>query len=68
VHVSVDNPGVLGSLCLFEPELCQLHQKGVTMSDGLVDAEKTVTLVIRNQGVEPVLLEEGKVIGHLQSN
>ena len=48
--------------------LSTLVTKGVTMSDGLVDAEKTVTLVIRNQGVEPVLLEEGKVIGHLQSN
>ena len=62
----VDNPEVLGSLSLFEPELHHLHKKGVTMSDGLVDAERPITLVIRNQGVGPVLLEAGNVVGYLQ--
>ena len=67
VRVSVDCPSMLNSLCIFEPELCHLHKKGVTMSDGLVDVGKHMTLTIRNQGAEPVLLEEGDVIGYLQS-
>ena len=67
VRVSVDCPSKFNSLCIFEPELCHLHKKGVTMSDGLVDVGKYITLIVRNQGAEPVVLEEGDIIGHLQS-
>ena len=67
VRVSVDCPSRLNSLCIFEPELCHLHKKGVTMSDGLVDIGEYITLIIRNQGAEPVLLEEGDIIGYLRS-
>ena len=37
------------------------------MSDGLVDTGEYITLIIRNQGAEPVLLEEGDIIGYLRS-
>ena len=67
VRVSVDCPSRLNSLCIFEQELCHLHKTGVTMSDGLVDIGEYITLIIRNQGAEPVLLEEGDIIGYLQS-
>ena len=67
VHVSVDAPEVFPeSLYVFEPQLSNLHLNGVTMADGLVDVKRVVTLVIRNQGVEPVLLEGGHVMGYLQ--
>ena len=67
VHVSVDAPELFPeSLCVFEPQLSNLHLNGVTMADRLVDVKRVVTLVIRNQGVEPVLLEGGHVMGYLQ--
>ena len=63
---SVDNPEIFGSLCLFEPNLPELHRKGVTMSDDLVDAQGAATLLMNNQEVEPFLLEVDNVIGHLK--
>jgi len=48
VRASVDNPELFGSVCLFEPNLPELHRKGVTMSDGLVDAQGAVTLLMNN--------------------
>jgi len=49
VRVSVDNSKLYGSLCLFEPFLSSLHKMGVTMSDGLVDAQGAITLLMKNQ-------------------
>ena len=57
VCVSVDNPELFGSLCLFEPVLDSLHKMGVTMLDALVDVQGVITLLVRSQGTEPVLLE-----------
>ena len=36
------------------------------MSNGLVDVGKYITLIMRNQRAEPVVLEEGDIIGYLQ--
>ena len=66
VRVSVDNPELFGSLCLFEPVLGSLHKMGVTMSDALVDVQGVITLLVRNQGTEPVLLERDSVVGCLE--
>jgi len=63
VRVSMDNSKLYGSLCLFEPFLTSLHKMGVTMSDCLVDAQEVITLLMRNQGAEPVLLEGDIVVG-----
>ena len=65
VHASVDNLEFFGSVCLFEPCLLELHCKGVAMYDELGDATRAMTLLMNNQGVEPVQLELN-VIGHFK--
>ena len=50
VRASVENSELIGSVCLFEPDLSRLHQKRITMSDRLEDGETTVTLLVNNQG------------------
>jgi len=66
VCVSVNNLELFGSLCLFEPVLDSLHKIGVTMSDALVDVQGVITLLVRNQETEPVLLERDSVVGCLE--
>jgi len=65
VRASVGNSELIGSVCLFEPDLSRLHQKEITMSDELVNGEKTVTLLVNNQGAEPVQLEADSIISQL---
>ena len=68
VRVEMTKPGVTGETCLFEPAVQQLGSRGLTMADALVGVgdEREATLVVANAGVEPVLLEEGDVVGSLQ--
>jgi len=65
VRVSMDDSKLYDSLCLFEPFLSSLHKMGVTISSGLVDAQGAITLLMKNQGAEPVLLERDIVVGCL---
>ena len=67
VRVAVDHEADLGSTLLFEPNLPQLHNKGVTMSDALIDNDKVATMIIQNRGVEPVILDQGCVMGYAHS-
>ena len=62
----MNNLELFGSLCLFEPVLDSLYKMGVTMSDALVDVQGVITLLVRNQGTEPVLLESYSVVGRLK--
>ena len=39
---------------------------GATVSDGLVDAQGIITLLMKNQGAEPVLLKGDVVVGCLE--
>ena len=68
VHVEAMDPEMTGETYLFEPAVQKLERKGLTMADALVgiEREKQATLVVANTGVEPVLLEEGDVVGSLQ--
>ena len=52
--------------CIFEPELQNLQQKGLSMADALVEPGDRMTLLITNRGAEPVQLEVGEVVGRLQ--
>jgi len=56
-----------GSTLLFEPNLSQLHQKGITLSDVLIDNEKVATVIVHNQEVEPVTLDQGYLMGYAHS-
>ena len=67
VRVTVDQNVASGSTLLFEPNLPQLHQKGITMSDALIDNNKVATVIVQNQGVEPVILNQGYVMGYAHS-
>ena len=67
VCVAVDCNTALDTTLLFEPELAQLHKSGVTMCDSLIDNGEMATMVIQNRGVEPVLLDKGYVVGHVES-
>ena len=68
VRVEVSNSEVTGEMCLFEPATQELGGRGLTMADALVGVGENMeaTLVVANTNVEPVLLEEGDVIGSLQ--
>ena len=68
VRVEVSNSEVTGEMCLFEPATQELGGRGLTMADALVGVGEKMeaTLVVANTSVEPVLLEEGDVIGSLQ--
>ena len=68
VRVTVADRNVAsGSTLFFEPNLSQLHQKGITMSDALIDNEKASTMIVHNQGVEPVILDQGYLMGYAHS-
>ena len=68
VRVTVADRNVAsGSTLLFEPNLSQLHQKGITMSDALIDNEMVATMIVHNQGVEPVILDQGYLMGYAHS-
>ena len=67
VHVAVDCNTALDTTLLFEPELAQLHKRGVTMCDSLIDNGEMATMVIQNRGMEPVILDKGCVVGHVGS-
>ena len=54
--------------CLFEPEIPTLGQQGISAADALVELnpkQNKATLVLANHGVEPVLLDEDKILGTL---
>ena len=55
--------------CLFEPALETLHAKGLSMADAVVEVKDGggMNLIISNRGREPVLLEEGEVLGELHT-
>lgn len=61
IHVEIDGQVV-------EPELQTLGKRGLSMADAVVGVGggRNTTLVISNQGTEPVQLEEGVVLGRLQ--
>ena len=67
VRVAVDHDAALGFTLLFELNLPQLHNRGVTMSDALIDNDKVATMIIQNRGVEPVILDQGCVMGYAHS-
>ena len=67
VRVTVDQNVASGFTLLFEPNLPQLHQKGITMSDALIDNNKVATVIVQNQGVEPVILDQGYIMGYAHS-
>ena len=64
--------GVRDSDCLFEPALrvlhVILHAKGLSMADAVVEVGdgNAVNLVVANRSTEPVLLQEGEVLGEIQ--
>lgn len=68
VCVEVTDSRVTGRTCLFEPAVQKLQDRGLTMADALVRVgrENQATVVVANTSVEPVLLEEGAVMGNLQ--
>ena len=68
IRVEIDGKIGDGGTSLFEPDLQALSQKGLSMADAVVGVGdgKGTTLVISNQGTEPVQLEEGVVLGRLQ--
>ena len=37
------------------------------MSDALIDNDKVATVIVQNQGVEPVILDQGYVMGYAHS-
>ena len=45
VWVAVDHDAALGSTLFFEPNFPQLHNRGVTMSDALIDNDKAATMI-----------------------
>ena len=66
--MEVSDPEVNGEVCLFEPAARHLKWRGLQLADALVGVGDSgeSTLVIANSGQEPVVLEEGDVIGSLQ--
>ena len=67
VRVAVNRNTALDTTLLFEPELAQLHKRGVTMCDSLIDNGEIATMVIQNRDMEPVILDKGYVVGHVES-
>ena len=68
VCVKVNNSEVTGETYLFEPTAHQEEHQGLLMPDALVGVrgDGEATLVIANAGAQPVILEEGNVMGRLQ--
>ena len=67
IQAGLEGLGVRGSDCLFEPALRVLHAKGLSMADVVVEVGDGdgVNLVIANLSTEPVLLQEGVVLGEM---
>ena len=65
LQVKTSSPRVSGETCLFEPVAQPWWYRGLSVPD-MVDDTGETTLVVANTHVEPVLLGEGDVIGHLQ--
>ena len=68
IRAGLEGLGVRGSDCLFEPALTVLRAKGLSMADAVVEVcdSDGVNLVIANLSTEPVLLQEGEVLGEIQ--
>ena len=68
IRAGLEGLGVRGSDCLFEPALRVLHAKGLSTADAVVEVGDGdgVNLVIANLSTEPVLLQEGEVLGEIQ--
>ena len=57
VRVAINRNAALDTTLLFEPELAQLHKRGVTMCDSLIDNSEMATMVI---------LDRNYVVGHVE--
>ena len=66
IRVDHDVTEAPSQTCIFEPELQNLQQKGLSMADALVEPGDRMTLLITNCRAEPIQLEVGEVVGRLQ--
>ena len=68
IRVEIDGQVVDSETSLFEPELHTLSESGLSMADAVVGVggSRNTSLMISNQGTEPVQLEKGVVLGRMQ--
>ena len=69
VYVRADSTNLGVRTCLFQPELSGLTQRGIAATDAVVDfqpGQEGTTLLLVNNGMEPVQLDEGEALGTLQ--
>ena len=69
VRADSEGLGVRDGNSLFELALETLHANGLSMADAVVEGKDGggMNLIISNRGREPVLLEEGEVLGELHT-